>query len=243
MALITARAGSKRLPQKNILDIAGRPMVEWTVNAAMNSKLVNRVVVSTDGFEIARICNNAGAEVPFFRPSKLAEDDTPHIEVVLHALDWMRNNEKYEPDAVCLLQPTSPLRISKDIDEAIEKYCNWRPEALISVSLSPYHPVFMRKVDKKTNILKKIVEDECPYQRHQDLSETYYVNGAIYLCSTLSLRADRTFYPKESAAYIMPSERSLQVDSLYELQLARWIMKEGKSLPKLFGNDAKEWSN
>jgi CMP-N,N'-diacetyllegionaminic acid synthase len=243
MALITARAGSKRLPRKNTLDIAGKPMVEWTVDAAVNSKLLNRVVVSTDGLEIARICKNAGAEIPFIRPETLAEGDTPHIEVVLHTLDWMRDNEKYEPDAVCLLQPTSPLRISKDIDGAIEKYYKLRPEAIISVSQSLYHPVFMRKIDKNTHILKEIVENECLYQRHQDLSETYYVNGAIYLNSTLSLRESRTFYPAGSVAYIMPFERSLQVDSLYELQLARWIMKEGKELPEIFGHEAKGWSS
>ena len=115
LGLVTARGGSKGLPRKNVKTLAGKPLIAWTVEAAMQSTLLDRVIVSTDDEEISRISLENGAEVPFRRPAELAQDNSPHISVVLHALEWLEQQEGYRPDAVCLLQPTSPLNNINEI--------------------------------------------------------------------------------------------------------------------------------
>ena len=118
LGLITARGGSKELPHKNILPVAGKPLIAWTIEAASKSESIHEIVLSTDDNEIARIALEYGVGASFMRPPKLAEDTSDHVQVVLHALDWLAENKGYIPDYVCLLQPTSPLWVSGDIDHA-----------------------------------------------------------------------------------------------------------------------------
>ena len=120
LAIIPARGGSKGVPRKNIKNLCGKPLITWTIEEALKSKYIDRLVVSTEDEEIAEISRKHGAEIPFLRPIELAKDDTPGIEPLLHCIYWLKNNENYSPDYVCTLQCTSPFRNSKHIDEALE---------------------------------------------------------------------------------------------------------------------------
>ena len=134
LALIPARGGSKGIPKKNIMITGGKPLIVYTINKALKSQYKLRVIVSTDNKEIANIAKSAGAEVPFIRPPKLANDDTPGILPVLHAIRWMDEKEDYQPDVVICLQPTSPLRNSDDIDKALELITQKDVDSVVSVT-------------------------------------------------------------------------------------------------------------
>jgi len=120
LAIIPARGGSKGIPKKNIVNINGKPLIQYTIEVAKESKLIDRVIVSTDDDEIAEISEKLGAEVPFIRPAELAKDGTPTFPVIKHALKWLKENEKYKPELIVLLEPTFPLRTVEKVDEAIK---------------------------------------------------------------------------------------------------------------------------
>lgn len=134
VGLVTARGGSQRLPRKNVLPLAGKPMIAWTIEAALQSEALTRVIVSTDDEEIARVSREYGAEVPFSRPTELAEADSDHVAVVEHALDWLAEHEGVQPDWVLLLQPTSPLRTAEDIDACVALARESAAPAVVSVT-------------------------------------------------------------------------------------------------------------
>ena len=130
LGLITARGGSKGIPGKNIKPLAGKPLIAWTIEAANNSRLLSQVIVSTDDNEIARSAQAWGAEVPFKRPEELAQDQSSHLDVVLHALQWYQLQHRALPEYVMLLQPTSPLRTANDIDAAISLAAQKQADAI-----------------------------------------------------------------------------------------------------------------
>lgn len=233
LGLITARGGSKGVPGKNWKLINGKPLIAWTVETALASESLDRLVVSTDSAEIAAAGEKAGAEVPFMRPSELAQDTSPHIDCVLHALDWLESEQGYAPDFVCLLQPTSPLRLPEDIDGAVGMALSLVRErgasAVISVTDCPHHPYLARRRDGEGRLLP-FVEHDIAYQRRQDLPEALAANGAVYVNSVSSLRHDRTFYPIESYGYYMPQERSMEIDTLWEFYLVEYALKMREEL-------------
>src|SRR5215510_4330966 len=146
LGIIPARGGSKGVRRKNIAPLAGRPMIAWTIAAALGSPSLSRVVISTEDREISEVARSLGADTPFFRPEELARDETPGIAPVLHAVRWLAKEENYTPDYVMLLQPTSPLRITEDIENAVriarEKQC----DAVVSVTEAAGHPFWMKQI-------------------------------------------------------------------------------------------------
>lgn len=224
VALITARGGSKGVPGKNTALVGGKPLIAWSIEAALNSKYVHRTIVSTDSEEIAIVAKKFGGEVPFMRPPELAQDRSPHIDVVLHALDFMVG-EGLNPDYLLLLQPTSPLRTSEDIDGAIELSNRNSPKAVIAVHELHEHPYFCRRLDEGGVIKPFVPMEELDYPRRQDLPKAYYVNGSIYLNRCDSLRNDRTFYPDGALGYVMPAERSWQIDTPMDIAVVDALMK------------------
>ena len=230
LGLITARAGSKGVPEKNVRPVGGVPLIAWSVRAARGAERLDRVVVSTDGAAIAEAAREWGAEVPFLRPSELAQDVSSHIDCVLHALDWLEENEGYRPDAICLLQPTSPFRTATDIDAAIELSSETDADAVVSVHATHEHPVFLQSLDADGRLVP-YVKCDVDYPRRQDLPEAYFVNGAIYVNSVESLRRDRTFYPADTRAYVMPVERSMQIDTPWDLFLADLVATHAGEFP------------
>ncbi len=221
--IITARGGSKGIPRKNIARVAGRPLIAWTIAAARASRHLTRLLVSTDDNAIAEISRTEGAEVPFLRPSELSEDDSPHVAVVQHALAWLRDQEACEPDFVMLLQPTSPLRTAADIDAAIELAERSGTEAVVGVTEVRQHPYLMYRLDPAGRLTPFIGHD-LEYARRQDFPPLYAANGAIYLIRPSCLNRSGTFTPAGAQAYVMPPERSLDVDTPWDLQWAEWLL-------------------
>ena len=224
LGLITARGGSKGIPQKNIRKVAGKPLIAWTIEAAINSKL-DRVVVSTDDQEIAEVSRSWGAEVPFMRPKELAQDDSPHMDVIYHAIQWLSEHEDYHPEYILLVQPTTPLRITKDIDGAINMVIEKVADSVVSVSKSPIHPYLTKRINVDGR-LEDFVSKPKGYLRRQDLPPAYALNGAIYLAHREVLLQKETWYTDCTYAYIMPPERSLDIDTPWDLQLADLILRD-----------------
>ncbi|MBA4067511.1 MAG: acylneuraminate cytidylyltransferase family protein [Isosphaera sp.] len=219
VAVITARGGSKGIPGKNLAHVRGRPLVAWSVDAARAARSVGRVLLSTDDPRIADAGRAAGAEVPFLRPPDLARDDTSSVPVVLHALDWLGD----DPDAVLLLQPTSPLRDARDIDDAAELLTP-DADAVVGVCQAHPHPLYARRLTPDGRLEPFIAADE--YPRRQDLPPAVAVNGAVYLVRPAALREHRTFLPPRTRGYVMPPERSLDVDEPWDLHLVRLVMED-----------------
>ncbi len=225
LALITARGGSKGLPRKNVLPLAGRPLIAWSIKAAQEAVCTPRVVVSTDDEEIAQAARQWGAEVPFMRPAALAQDDSPHLEVILHALAWLEQNQDYRPEWVLLLQPTSPLRSGRDIDEAFALARAQGAASVVSVQQAPSPPHLLQTIDGQGR-LKPFLPPGPGYQRRQDLPAVYALNGAIYLTRRGMIMEKRVLLDQETLALVMPAERSLDVDTPWDFHLARLVLED-----------------
>ncbi len=219
LGLVPARGGSKSIPRKNLVELGGVPLIQWTIQAALGSNL-ERVVVSTDDDEIAEISQNLGAEVPFKRPAELSSDQTLSIDVVLHALDVLEEDF----DAVMMLQPTSPFRTSIDIESAI-KIIDDASSVISVVPVEGTHPARMKFVEDGVLIDPPFAETIENMPR-QDLRPMYIRNGAIYLTRIADLR-HRTFKGALSRALIMPKERSINIDTSFDLALARAALSNG----------------
>lgn len=235
VGLITARGGSKGLPGKNIRPLGGKPLIAWTISAAQRADSLVRVVVSTDDTEIADVAREYGAEVPFMRPAELAQDRSPHIDVVLHALDALASADGVVPDALVLLQPTSPFRTADDIDAAVQLARDKNAHAVVSVVETHDHPLLTRKKNADGS-LAPFVPCDIAYPRRQDLPPAYALNGAIYLCGVETIRRLRTFEPPGTLAYEMPPERSLQIDTPWDFDLCSMIVANCSAEPSRMSN-------
>jgi CMP-N,N'-diacetyllegionaminic acid synthase len=226
LAVIPARGGSKRFPGKNIVDFAGKPLIAWTIEAALESKHINRVIVSTDNEEIARIAKQYGAEIPFLRPSELATDTATSISVIEHLIMKVPGYE-----FVILLQPTSPLRTSLHIDGAIEKLLIKEADGVVSVSKVD-HPVEWTNVLPEDDSMDNFVNESLRNTRSQDLTSYYRLNGAIYIGRTVKLQTEKSFLLTEkSFAYKMKQQDSIDIDDEYDLLIAL-IIKIGLNKSK-----------
>ncbi len=228
VAIITARGGSKSVPQKNIAIVGGKPLLSWTIEAALRSKKLSRVILSTDDSEIAAVGKKWGAEVPFMRPEELAGDLSPTIPVLWHALDWLESNEGTVPSHVLLLQPTSPLRTSEDIDNAVALLQERDADGVVSVCESKSHPFLAKNLGPDGRLLEFNKQPE-GYLARQTLPPSYHLNGSIYLVRREVIRNKGTFFTDRTYGFVMPQERSLDIDTHWDLFLADLILT---SLPK-----------
>lgn len=227
LGLITARGGSKEIPNKNIVELNSKPLISYTIETAKQSKLLDRCIVSTDSHKIMDVCREWGADIPFVRPAELAEDTTPTLPVVLHALDNLP--ESY--DAVMLLQPTNPLRSVEDIDNAIHLLAlNNDCDSVISVvQVGDNHPARMKQI-KNGLLIDPPFAEEMEGQRRQDLPAYYLRSGAIYLTRTNVIKDQRSLKGKRSLALVVPDERSVNIDGYLDLLLAEAILKRNDKL-------------
>lgn len=223
LALITARGGSKGIPHKNIVNLGGKPLIAWTIDAVKQCRSVDRVVVSTDDAEIADICRLFGAEVPFMRPEELAQDGSAHIPVIQHALRWIEKTEGVLSDYVLLLQPTSPFRSAEDIDRCCDLALETDADAVVSVREANDHPYLQRSLDLNGE-LQPIMTVPSGYLRRQDMPPFYVINGAMYLCRTSLVLEQSLLVPPNAKALIMPAERSLDIDTPADLEYARFLL-------------------
>jgi CMP-N,N'-diacetyllegionaminic acid synthase len=217
IAIITARGGSKGLPRKNVLPFCGKPLIAHTIDAAKNSQAIDRIIVSTDDEEIAAVSREYGAEVPFIRPASLASDTAGSREVLLHALGFLENQHA-TIESFCLLQPTSPLRTAEDIDGAFTTFQGKCADSVLSVT--PFeHPV-QWAVEMQDNGIIRPREKE-KNGRRQDMVEYYRPNGAIYMFRTDFFKDSTGYFGPSSYGYIMPPERSVDIDTPLDFLIAQ----------------------
>ena len=222
LALITARGGSKGIPGKNIRVVGGKPLLAWSIEAAKGARCVERVVLSTDSAEIREVGVRCGAEAPFLRPPELAADTTPGVAPVLHAVRWLEENEDYRPAYILLLQPTTPLRTAGDISAAFELIERTNAPAVESVRVVKDHPYWLKSIDDQGVLHSHVPGKE--ESRRQDLPPLYVESGAIYLIRREVLLAQGTMWPPGTVGYVMPEERSLDIDSPTDLAIADLLL-------------------
>ena len=224
LGFITARGGSKRLPNKNTLELAGKPLIAWTIEAALGSKYIDRVVVSTDDEKIANISRKYGADVPFMRPAELSTDMATSIDVIEHGINTLdKSGDKY--DYVVLLQPTSPLRTSKHIDEAVNSFQKKNANSVISVTECTHSPLWANEIPE-TDSMKGFLRDDVKNIRSQDLPIYYQLNGAIYISKISSLLNERSFFQEHDVyAYKMERLNSIDIDSKIDFDLATLLIR------------------
>lgn len=221
LAIIPARGGSKGIPRKNIKPLYGKPLIGWSIDAAKKSKFVERVVVSTEDDEIAKIACELGAETPFMRPQGLAEDDTPGIAPVLHAIENLT-----EFDWVVLLQPTSPLRTAEDIDGIVRFCIDKKAPSAVSVCEVCKHPYWMFLRDELER-LQPMFPQEVESLQRQDLPQAYVLNGALYLARIDWLKEYKKFIRPETLGYVMSQHSSTDIDSTLDWHWAEFMIAQG----------------
>ena len=217
LGIITARGGSKGIPGKNVKVLAGRPLLAYTIDAARESGALDRVIVSTEDDAIAAAARSMQCEVPFARPAELSRDETPHLPVIQHAAQWMREHAGYQPDAVMILQPTSPLRSGADIAEAARLLESSGADSVVSVAeVSAHaHPLRMLRLDERGEATLFATGEPVRRRinRRQDLPRAWVMNGAIYACRTgVLFAAEPSLYGDRVVACPMPADRSISID-------------------------------
>ncbi len=220
LAIIPARGGSKGVPRKNIKLLAGKPLIAWTIEEAKKSEFIDMCIVSTEDAEIKSVAEKWGGNVPFMRPLELAQDDTPGVDPVLHAVKMMPDY-----DFVVLLQVTSPLRTVEDIDGAIAYCLDNGCKSCVSVMEVEHSPYWMYQLDGQKR-LKPIlkIEKEQSYQR-QKLPKVYQLNGAIYVTSVNFLQRQGEFIGDDTVGYVMSPERSYDIDTVLDFDVVKIMMK------------------
>jgi CMP-N,N'-diacetyllegionaminic acid synthase len=221
LALIPARGGSKGVKNKNIRVLSGKPLIAYTIEAARKSTRITDVLTSTDSDAIAHAAETCGSEV-LRRPSELAQDDSPMAPVALHALDTLiTKGRRY--DQVILLQPTCPLRTTEDIDNVLTLLNRSDADAAVSVyRVYDTHPARMYRI--KENRLVSYSPDQ-ERRNRQDLEPVYHRNGSLYAILVDALRKEMTFFPPNSRPYVMPRERSLNIDEELDFEWAEFLMR------------------
>lgn len=229
LAVIPARGGSKGVPGKNIRSILGKPLIYYTLDCAMKSKMITDIVVSTDNEVIREIAINFGAQAPFIRPAELATDNALAIHTIQHAVREMEMRKKMKYHYIIMLQPTSPLKTAEDIDQALQKLISENADGIISVvNVDNNHPMKMKVFTKPETNSGKLIDyatppfENCPRQL---LPPVYIVNGAIYATKRDVLMNKGTFQGDYCLGFIMPAQKSINIDTEFDFLLAEYELK------------------
>lgn len=224
LGLIPARGGSKGVPGKNLRPLAGKSLLERTIACAKAAGGIDRLVVSTDDPATARAAESAGVPVPWLRPKEFSEDGSPTIDAVLHALERL-GADGFFPDAVLLLQPTSPFRAPATVRRALELYAGSGGESVLSVTPAREHPYHHYRLAPDGGMAPFI-----PYQQHsprnarrQDLEPVYKLDGSIYVASVELLKEKRTFLSPRPRTVVTPTEESLDLDTPLDWEIAECL--------------------
>jgi CMP-N,N'-diacetyllegionaminic acid synthase len=233
LGVVTARAGSKGIPGKNTRLLAGKPLISYTIEAARASGVFDRLILSTDDEHAAAIARDSGCEVPFMRPAELATDDTPHLPVMRHAVAWMRDQQKYTPDLVMILMPTSPMRQARHIAEAVALAVKSDADSVVSVDEMPAHYNPARALTVDASGWTRLLVGDRPVKRRpvrrQDMPKAWVFNGAIYLFKAALLfdPLEPSLYGDRVAAYLMPPPYGHNIDDPEDWAAAERLISSG----------------
>ena len=225
VAIIPARGGSKGIPGKNLALVADKPLIAHTIEAALATPGISRVLVTTDCHHIAEASRQWGAEVPFLRPAELATDDAPGRAVWKHAIEWLEREEQYRPVLTFCLQPTSPLRTPADLSAAMRVQQEHDADWVVGVTKTKAPSIWLTRIEADRRLAGYAEADIGSTQR-QTIEDMYLPNGAIFLAKRDVLMTSSRLYTERTFAYVMPAERSLDIDMPWELHLANLVMKD-----------------
>lgn len=227
LGVIPARGGSKGLSRKNVRDFCGKPLIVWTIEAAIASEHIDTLIVSTDDLEIADIAKNAGALVPFIRSVELSTDLTKTIDVVEDAYRKYTKSSNLTFDLIALLEPTSPLRQAIDIDLAIEQLAfSSVATSIVGVSqVESQHPSFLFHLNKN-ELISPYLEASPEGIRRQDLSPIYFTEGSIYVSQTETLFDQKSYYQHKTLGYTLPKWKAIEIDDEYDFTMAEGLMRK-----------------
>lgn len=226
--IITARGGSKGVPRKNISIIGNKPLIAYKIIAAQKCNFDKRIIVSTDDDEIASVAKRYGAEVPFIRPSELATDTASSLDVVDHAVNWIRENDDSKYDYICLLEPSSPFLTYDDINIAFEQIIDKNADTLLGMKEAEVSREFIHTLDGQGGLslfYESIISMRSV--RRQDQPKQYTMNGCIYIAKADYWEKNRSFHSMNSTPYIMPAERSIEIDSQLDFMMAKLVAEMG----------------
>lgn len=234
LTVIPARGGSKGIPNKNIRPFAGKPLIAHTIDHAKKTKRISRIIVSTESEKIAKVAKKYGAEVPFLRPEEMAGDKSPVVDAILDLLEKLQKQENYTPDVLVLLQATSPLRKSEDIDAVLDLFFKEKAPAAVTVCRTE-QLVFTK--DSKERLKLESNPAFLKSTNRQMLPTTYKFDGCVvYVIKPSVLFKERTFVPKNTRAYVMPRWRTVDLDEPEDFVVGELIYKKRKEIEKALKN-------
>jgi N-acylneuraminate cytidylyltransferase/CMP-N,N'-diacetyllegionaminic acid synthase len=223
LAIIPARGGSKGVPGKNIKLLWDKPLIAYTIEAAQAAKSIDRSILSTDDEEIAEVAQNFGVEIPFMRPAKLAQDDSLAIDNYIYTVDRLNVESSKQYNDFIVLQPTSPFRTAADIDNAVELFREKNADSVISVCEASHPPMWAKKIDP-AGVLKDYFDINIGNKNRQELGLSFMPNGAIFILKLSLLKNLYSYYSDNTYAFIMPSERSLDIDTPLDFEFAEFLV-------------------
>ena len=235
LAIVTARGGSKGLPGKNLRLLDGRPLVAWPVSVALGAASVDRVIISTDDVAIAEAARTAGADVPFLRPAHLANDTASSMDVILHALDTLAS-QGHEYEYVILLEPTSPLTESSDVEDALSRLraAGADADAIVGICrVESTHPEYDVRRDPNGLISPYAVPDFKSLRRRQDIEELYFLEGSLYISQVEAFRHYKTFYHERTLGYEVPRWKSMEVDDIFDFIMVEAVVRQREEIRRI----------
>ena len=230
IAFIFARGGSKGLPGKNILPLAGKPLIGWSIEHARSIKRVHRVIVSTDSMEIASVARNFGAEVPFVRPAELAHDECPEWLAWRHALQFLKDSEGQMPDLMLSVPTTSPLRLPSDLDRCLDEFEKGDADIVITVTESHRNPWFNMVIENPDGTVNVVLQNSGAVSRRQDTPPVFDMATVAYVADPKFVMEKMGIFSGRVCAVKVPVERAIDIDTYLDFRMAEFLMKERYSL-------------
>ena len=224
LGIVPARGGSKGLPGKNIRPLNGKPLIGHTIDAAKASKYINKLVLTTDDDDIARVSSQFGIEIPFMRPSELATDTSRAIDTYIYTLKRLKDEFNYEPDMVVILQPTSPLRTTEDIDSAIQKFIENKADSVMSMC-ELEHPIERARVIREDGRIENYLRQKIVVKNRAEYFQVFAPNGVVFVLKP-EMIYKKDFYSENTFAYVMPKDRSVDIDILIDFEIAEFLLKK-----------------
>ena len=225
LAIIPARGGSKGVQKKNIRLLGGKPLIQWTIEAAMHATSIDRVILSTDDDEIAEVCKPLEVEIPFMRPKELAQDDSLAIDNYIYTIDRLNNEFHENIEEFVVLLPTSPLRTPEDIDGAIKLFQEKDADSVISCVEMTHPPFWAKRIIHDARIESYFSVDPGMLNKNrQDLDAAYIPNGSIFVFKYSLLKEKYNYYSDKTYSYIMNRERSVDIDSILDFNYVEYLI-------------------